>query len=161
MHCKQRTTKNLLYRKYPDTLFSKTLFPKRWYFPNSRKKIYCQRCLCVHLRRAKHGHVDKCESRTLFRFPKDENLRSQWWEITGKKYASAHVCSKHFRPEDYRNYEDTNLIRRILKSSAVPQKNNNSDTVEFVQNCFLFNSVDLSFAESKDKRWEMIVFLFN
>lgn len=35
-------------------------------------------------------------------------------------YSTAQICSKHFKPEDYMNYQDLNLKWKILKPSAVP-----------------------------------------
>ncbi|XP_011866526.1 PREDICTED: uncharacterized protein LOC105561289 [Vollenhovia emeryi] len=58
---------------------------------------------------------------TFHSFPKNEDLRVKWYNAIGKKvYRNACVCSKHFKIEDYRNHEDPRLIRRLLKSYAVP-----------------------------------------
>ncbi|XP_077276547.1 uncharacterized protein LOC143905193 [Temnothorax americanus] len=60
---------------------------------------------------------------SFHRFPKNEDLRLKWWEAVGRKvYRTAYICSKHFKAEDFKNKEDLNLIRNILKPSAVPSR---------------------------------------
>ncbi|XP_011704818.1 PREDICTED: uncharacterized protein LOC105460069 [Wasmannia auropunctata] len=77
----------------------------------------------------------------FFSFPKNEDLRLKWYEAIGKKvYRNACICSKHFTIEDYKNHEDPNLIRRLLKASAVPNKV--CTKLELVENSS-FDNVDI------------------
>lgn len=46
-------------------------------------------------------------------------MKLKWWEAIGKKACrNAHICSKHFKIDGYKTYED--LIRKILKPFAIP-----------------------------------------
>ncbi|XP_071573908.1 uncharacterized protein [Temnothorax nylanderi] len=69
---------------------------------------------------------------SFHRFPKNEDLRLKWWEAIGRKvYRNAYICSKHFKAEDFKNKEDLNLIRNILKPSAVPSRHIKFREVKF------------------------------
>ncbi|XP_071646880.1 uncharacterized protein [Temnothorax longispinosus] len=69
---------------------------------------------------------------SFHRFPKNEDLRLKWWEAIGRKvYRTAYICSKHFKAEDFKNKEDLNLIRNILKPSAVPSRHIKFREVKF------------------------------
>ncbi|XP_028045436.1 uncharacterized protein LOC105839445 [Monomorium pharaonis] len=58
--------------------------------------------------------------RTFHRFPKNESLRLKWCEAIKKNVHNTYICSMHFKPEDYRNHEDPNLKKKLLKPSAIP-----------------------------------------
>lgn len=73
-------------------------------------------CVC----RVEKGSVQDLNF-SFHRIPKNENMKLKWWEAIGKKvYHNAYICSKHFKAEDFKNYQDFNLIRKILKPSTVP-----------------------------------------
>ncbi|XP_024887163.1 uncharacterized protein LOC112464422 [Temnothorax curvispinosus] len=93
---------------------------------------------------------------TFHSFPKNEDLRLKWYEAIGKKvYRNACVCSKHFKTEDYRNHEDPNLIRRLLKPSAVPDNNLFRD-VESVETSSRFNPVNVSVGNNNDESVDVV-----
>ncbi|XP_025996482.1 uncharacterized protein LOC105199262 isoform X2 [Solenopsis invicta] len=90
---------------------------------------------------------------TFHRFPKNESLRLKWCEAIKKNVYNTYVCSKHFKPEDYKNYEDPNLIKKILKPSAVPSIMLSKE-LEFIENASSRNlptSADISTKNSSNK----------
>lgn len=65
---------------------------------------------------------------SICRFPKDDNIRSQWLKILTKEFmneaalrrietdSNSRVCSKHFSDEAYKSLSN----RRCLRSDAIP-----------------------------------------
>lgn len=82
-------------------------------------------------------------------------------KVIGRKvYRNALVCSKHFKAEDYKNYDDLNLIRKILKPSAVPSihiKSSKEHILESSENS-LSDVKDFSTDENKnEERYDVFV----
>lgn len=86
-------------------------------------------------------------------------MRLKWYEgIRKKVYRNAYICSKHFKTENYRNHEDPNLIRRLLKLSAV-LNNKLCKELESIENSS-FNTVDMSIGNN-DAKYEISTIEYN
>ncbi|XP_077275150.1 uncharacterized protein LOC143904380 isoform X2 [Temnothorax americanus] len=93
---------------------------------------------------------------TFHSFPKNEDLRLKWYEAIGKKvYRNACVCSERFKTEDYRNHEDPNLTRRLLKPFAVPATNLRRE-LESVEDSSRFNPVNVSVGNNNDESVDVV-----
>lgn len=60
----------------------------------------------------------------LHKVPKSKQLRKKWLAFCGIAYnenenSPIFVCSKHFRPDDYHNFSDPDIRRRILSRDGL------------------------------------------